>query len=349
MKDSRLDAQEYCPIVLGYDARPTPPDDLPRLGEDSYNMFITAQGSLSKRPGDSTQVGRGGVETVKMWEYITQPDESSGTVYKYLVTSNYYSVSGKYVLIIYPDGFATSYTPTLRSCDASERVHECVTLNGKLYIKAFPGGSEKLGTIIADGSSGSITYSLWGLLPPTTPARITGDVTKLNGALTDVATTVTVDSTTGFNSPSGRIQVGTELIDYTNTTATTFTGCTRGAQGTTKAAHDDNTIVLQRDWSASDHKVEVNDGWYYSYAYKSTTDQVSSRAPIEKNEDLLPSFTGPFFDLVPKVTVQGHSDTANNTKIVIILVELFLKSYIIFIENVLTFYYLILFYNRSNA
>ena len=317
MKDSRLDAQEYCPVVLGYDARPTPPDDLPRLGVNSYNMFLTAQGSLSKRPGDASNAGKGGVETVKMWEYVTLPD-SSGTIYKYLVTSNYYSVTGKYVLIIYNSGFSSSYTPTLRDCDASVRVHECVVFNGKLYVKSFPdsGSSEKLGTIIVDGSGGSVSYKPWGLLPPTTPARITGDVTKLNGALTATATTVTVDSTTGFDSPTGRIQIGTELIDYTGKTATTFTGCTRGAQGTDKAAHDDNTIVLQRDWAASDHKVEVNDGWYYSYAYKSITGQVSSRAPIEKNEDLLPSYTGPFFDLKPKVTVQGHSDTTNIPKIV---------------------------------
>ena len=113
MKDSRLDAQEYCPVVLGYDARPTPPDDLPRLGVNSYNMFLTAQGSLSKRPGDASNAGKGGVETVKMWEYVTLPD-SSGTIYKYLVTSNYYSVTGKYVLIIYNSGFSSSYTPTLR-------------------------------------------------------------------------------------------------------------------------------------------------------------------------------------------------------------------------------------------
>lgn len=317
MKDSRLDAQEYCPVVLGYDARPTPPDDLPRLGKFSYDLFLTTQGSLSKRPGDQSTVGKGAVETVKMWEYNTLP-ANNGTVYKYLVTSNYYSVTGKYVLIIYPSSFGSSYIPTLRDCDVSERVHECIEYNGKLYVKSFPNSasSEKLGTIIVDGSGGTLSATPWGLLPPTTPARITGDVTKLNGTLTATATTVTVDSTTGFDTPAGRIQIGTELIDYTGTTATTFTGCTRGAQGTDKAAHDDNTIVLQRDWAASDHKVEVNDGWYYSYAYKSITGQVSSRAPIEKNEDLLPSYTGPFFDLKPKVTVQGHSDTTNIPKIV---------------------------------
>ena len=55
---------------------------------------------------------------------------------------------------------------------------------------------------------------------------------KLNGALTDSATTITVDSTSVFPS-SGTIQIGSEKINYTNTTSTTFTGCDRGASGTT--------------------------------------------------------------------------------------------------------------------
>lgn len=65
---------------------------------------------------------------------------------------------------------------------------------------------------------------------------------QLDGALTSTATTVTVDSTTGFMS-RGRIQIGSELIDYTGTGATNFTGCTRGVNNTTAAAHDDDVLV----------------------------------------------------------------------------------------------------------
>ncbi len=54
-----------------------------------------------------------------------------------------------------------------------------------------------------------------------------GNQTQLATALDCDDTTVTVDSTTGFAS-SGSIWIGTERIDYTGTTATTFTGCTRG-------------------------------------------------------------------------------------------------------------------------
>ena len=49
-------------------------------------------------------------------------------------------------------------------------------------------------------------------------------------------TTLTVNSTTGFES-RGIITIENEVITYTGKTATTFTGCSRGAGGTTAAAH----------------------------------------------------------------------------------------------------------------
>ena len=58
----------------------------------------------------------------------------------------------------------------------------------------------------------------------------------LTAALTNVATTVTVNSTTGFPG-AGRIIIDAEQINYTGTTATTFTGCTRAQGGTVAAAH----------------------------------------------------------------------------------------------------------------
>ena len=64
--------------------------------------------------------------------------------------------------------------------------------------------------------------------------------TTLDGSLTDSATTVTVASTTGFDS-AGTLHIGNEQITYTGTTSTTFTGATRGAGGTTAAAHSDAT------------------------------------------------------------------------------------------------------------
>jgi len=68
--------------------------------------------------------------------------------------------------------------------------------------------------------------------------------TTLDGALTDSATTITVASTTGFDS-TGTIFIENEQITYTGTTSTTFTGATRGANDTTAAAHDSATQVAQ--------------------------------------------------------------------------------------------------------
>ena len=66
--------------------------------------------------------------------------------------------------------------------------------------------------------------------------------TLLNGAINDSATTITVDSTANFES-IGTITVGAENITYTGKTSTTFTGCTRGADSTSAAAHDDDSTV----------------------------------------------------------------------------------------------------------
>ena len=60
--------------------------------------------------------------------------------------------------------------------------------------------------------------------------------TTLNGAINSAVTTITVTSATTFPT-SGRIDIDTELITYTGTTATTFTGCTRGVNGSTAASH----------------------------------------------------------------------------------------------------------------
>jgi len=68
--------------------------------------------------------------------------------------------------------------------------------------------------------------------------------TTLNGGINNTVTTITVVSTTGFDA-TGSIQIANETITYTGTTATTFTGCTRGAGGTTAAAHNTAVSVAQ--------------------------------------------------------------------------------------------------------
>lgn len=77
------------------------------------------------------------------------------------------------------------------------------------------------------------------------PSGTTNNQTLVNDAanITSAATTITVDSTTPYES-TGVIKIDNEIITYTGKTSTTFTGCTRGAYGTTAATHNDNAPVL---------------------------------------------------------------------------------------------------------
>jgi hypothetical protein len=82
----------------------------------------------------------------------------------------------------------------------------------------------------------------WGGVIPGTATN------QLNGAINNSVTTITVDSTTGFSTPTGTLLIDQETITYTGTTGTTFTGCTRGVSGTgsgAAASHADNASVVQ--------------------------------------------------------------------------------------------------------
>jgi len=71
--------------------------------------------------------------------------------------------------------------------------------------------------------------------------------TTLSQSHTDSVTTLTVASTTGFDA-TGKVYVGSEIITYTAVgSSTTLTGCTRGAESTTAAAHASGVQVAQFD------------------------------------------------------------------------------------------------------
>lgn len=89
-----------------------------------------------------------------------------------------------------------------------------------------------------------------------TDANLFVAVNNLSTSLTDNpltsgATTVNVSSTTGFPT-AGYITIDAEAISYTGTTGTSFTGCTRGADGTTAASHVTASQV-QHDVVAAHH------------------------------------------------------------------------------------------------
>ena len=69
---------------------------------------------------------------------------------------------------------------------------------------------------------------VWNGTNKTTVATLAYTSGTKNVLLNSTSTTINVDSTTGFTN-TGFIQINSEVISYTGITATSFTGCTRGA------------------------------------------------------------------------------------------------------------------------
>jgi hypothetical protein len=92
--------------------------------------------------------------------------------------------------------------------------------------------------------------------------------TTLSTSHTDSVTTITVVSTTGFDS-AGTLYVGNEQITYTGIGgSTTFTGATRGANGTTASAHDSGVQVAQFDTGGiPQYVVRTPDNNYILYPF----------------------------------------------------------------------------------
>jgi len=91
--------------------------------------------------------------------------------------------------------------------------------------------------------------------------------TTLNGSHSDSVTTLTLTSTTGFDS-TGKVYIGSEIITYTGILGNDLTGCTRGAESTTAASHASGVQVAQFDsGSAPIYVVRTLDNNYLLYPY----------------------------------------------------------------------------------
>jgi hypothetical protein len=150
---------------------------------------------------------------------------------------------------------------------------------------------------------------LWG-------GVITGSaLTQLNGAINNSVTTIVVDSTSGFPSTNGLVQIDNELISYTGpNTGTNFVGCTRGALGTTAASHLDNSLA----YNATNYY-----GWGQSGSVATNT---ALRLWSQSNygEDLLFSWRGgplyywaPGDGTNPALTTRATVVTATNVPVVL--------------------------------
>ena len=91
--------------------------------------------------------------------------------------------------------------------------------------------------------------------------------TTLNGSHSSSVTTLTLTSTTGFDS-SGKVHIGSEIITYTGVLGNDLTGCTRGAENTTASAHSSGVRVAQfEDGGEPRFVVRTLDNNYLLYPY----------------------------------------------------------------------------------
>lgn len=96
---------------------------------------------------------------------------------------------------------------------------------------------------INTGTASNTVGTGWGV--PPWGGYIPGTSSStLNGGIDNVVTTITVASTTSFTT-TGAIWINGEYITYSGKNATQFTGCVRGADGTTAASHNNGDLVAQ--------------------------------------------------------------------------------------------------------
>jgi hypothetical protein len=305
-RNQQMDALEFQRMDLPYDRATAPLSNELRFWR-GLNMFVSHGGSLKKRlAGVAVADTNHTLRIDRLWIYETE--DTPPLVY--FVASMYNPVSTYWEIHYFRPGTDTSWNKAedLRGLIDSTVPHEASPYQGRLYIRAVS-ATDKYGTALFDGTAGTPAFHYWGLPGPTAPAALVGALDHLDGEINDSTTTVTLLDASNFpSSYPYSITCQFEEMTVSNKTGNVLT-VTRGANNTTAVTHFDNTEVAWRDWSASEHRVDVFRQWKYTYAYVTDTGHVTSRAPLETNPDSLPSWTGPFRDLVPEFTLTGHSDT----------------------------------------
>ena len=110
-----------------------------------------------------------------------------------------------------------------------------------VYWRSTTDGEDRL----AVGTHNHLYIVENGALYDITPLRDeTNSATTTTEALDDSETAIDLTSVTGFKTV-GAILIGTEVITYTGISTLTLTGCTRGADSTTAAAHDSGAVATQ--------------------------------------------------------------------------------------------------------
>lgn len=187
---------------------------------------------------------------------VTPERKTSNLTDKFAVTngSNVVTVTDNGHGAITNDYIIVSGTSAIGGIPASDldKEHQITRIDGNTY--EFTVDTAATSDVAAGGGSATIKYQIntgldtvtggtgWGASTWDGEAA-SDETTTLNGALTDSATTITLTDASGFPS-SGQVRIGTELINYTGKSSNDLTGCTRGVESTTAAAHSDGATVV---------------------------------------------------------------------------------------------------------
>ena len=137
-------------------------------------------------------------------------------------------------LINAPDIYGKSYTDNLNNI--LRLYFNTIDGNNAYILNALVSLQDQIDTIQTEISA--LTT------PPYFSAFQDGTTTLTAGMTNNSTTPIQVTSTAGFES-SGWLIIEDEIVEYTGTTSTTFTGITRGAKGTTNLAHLSGVAVSE--------------------------------------------------------------------------------------------------------
>jgi hypothetical protein len=161
--------------------------------------------------------------------------------------------TGDFVTVTYAGG-AIGGMPA--SAIAGE--HQITYLNSNQYnftasssatSNAGPTGTADFAYQITTGLATYTVSAGWGA--GSWGGTVTGSATStLNGSINSSATTITLTSAASF-AASGAIVIDSEYITYSGKSTNDLTGCVRGAQGTTAAAHTSGAVITQVTTSGS--------------------------------------------------------------------------------------------------
>ena len=138
-------------------------------------------------------------------------------------------------------------TPTTFTIDSLNQATSAVSTGGSMIVKPY----QKFGPAAQTYGYGFGVGEFGG--------TVSGALTNtLSSGINDSVNIIPVTSNTGFPTV-GTLAIGTELITYTGKGTNTFTGATRGALGTTEAAHNNSAVVTNAtDYTGWGNAVEAS-------------------------------------------------------------------------------------------